>query len=241
MLNVKRSVIIITLFSIILGITGCSRKLPIELTNELEKISGTNTDGTKFNLNVVPIIDSKTGQAKYFRHEEDILLGPINNIHPASEIIDVSTVSVVRVSGIEVKGTEYKSCNYITIDSQKVETIERSLICQGNGFREAELSAPDKVSELPIIPKDFAGRLAKSGEIDNIGFLVVTDVITGETKLLKHENYVSLPVILPLKIDALLSSNSWSTITYKLNPCCTCTTTSGGDNGCSCRKWLPAC
>ena len=62
-------------------------------------------------------------------------------------------------------------------------------------------------------------RLGKAGEIDNIGFLVVTDFKTGQTKLLKNKDYISLPANLPQSISAIKSSSSWNMISFKKNPC----------------------
>lgn len=249
MLSIKQLVILITLISLALGVMGCERKLPVELTSEIEKIVGKDKNGNDFKLGFVPLIDSKTGQAKYLLLEDSLWKGQLSSSWvgehfdkpiQASKIYDITTVSVVGVSGIEVDGTKYNSCNFIYTASQKNKPINGT-ICQDNKYKYADFPVIDKTSEIPTIPNDLTGRLAKIGGIDNLGFLILNDIATGETKLLIQENYVSLPVSLPQEINALTSSNSWNIITYWQNPCCSCTNTSTGDSGCGCAKWLPKC
>jgi len=235
MLNAKQLMILITLFSLAIGVAGCAKKLPIELTTELEKITGPDINGKDFRIGIIPLIDSKNGQAKFFMHEENFFKGFFDKPLPASEIVDITTVSVVGVSGIKVNEIEYKFCNYINVASIKNDPIN-SLICKNNEFRHAGLPVLEEASEIPIIPKELAGRIAKVGGIEDLGFLVLTDIVTGETKLLRQENYVSLPVSLPQQIDTLISSNSWNVTTYWKNPCCQCK-----DGECTCAKWVPKC
>lgn len=235
MLITNKIIILIALFFLTLSVVGCSKKLPLELTNELEKIVGKDINGDDFRIGIIPLIDSKNGQPIFFAHEENFFKGFFDRPLPASKIVDITTVSVVGVSGIKLNEIEYKLCNYISVTSMINDPINH-LICKDNEFRHTGLPALEEVSDLPIIPKDLAGRLAKTGGIEDLGFLVLNDIVTGETRLLRQENYVSLPVSLPQQIDALISSNSWNITTYRQNPCCQCT-----DSECTCAKFQRKC
>lgn len=235
MLNVKRLMILIALFLLVVGVVGCSKKLPIELTNELEKIIGPDINGKDFRIGIIPLIDSKNGQTKIFMHEENFFKGLFDEPIPASKIVDITTVSVVGVSGIKVNGMEYKFCNNVKIASSKYGTTD-TILCKNNEFRHAGLPIFEEASKIPVLPQHLAGKLAKTGGIDELGFLVLNDIVTGETKLLRQENYVSIPVNLSQQIDALVRSNSWNVTTYQQNPCCQCT-----DSECTCAKWERKC
>ncbi len=209
MLKTKISIIIIILFWGILGLTGCSDKfLPIGLAHHLERASD-----TKFGY--VALIDSSTGQTKYLISANGATSKSFGKPQPASEIKEVTTVSVVGVSGI----TGYQSCNYITIDSRHVGSMEARLICRKDESRETKLQDSDNFSEIPTLPRDLLSRLAEAGDINNLGFLILTDVITGKTKLFRHENYVDRSVSFPLSVTEVKNNNSWSVITFKVNPC----------------------
>lgn len=218
MLKVKPWVIIITLFLLTLGITGCSDKLSIGLTHDLEKASDTK-------LGFVALIDSRTGQAKYLKSTNSGTSMFFNEPQPASEITEVTTVSVVGVSGI----AGFQSCNYITIDSRHVGSMEERVICRRNNeLRETKLQD----SDISTLPQELMNRLAEAGDINNLGFLILTDAITGKTKLLRHENYIERPFQFPLSITEVRNNNSWSVITFKENPCRQCSVNSNGQYHC---------
>lgn len=200
MFNVKQWIIIIMSFLLVLGITGCSKNIPDQLSDELEKISD-------FKVGFIALVDSDTGKTEFLKNskaESSYVKSP----QPASEIRKITSVSVVGVSGIKIGDTSYNSCNYISFDNH------RELICANNENQEHQPS-PD----IPDISADLASKLGKAGEIKNIGFLVLTDFKTGQTKLLKNKDYISLPANLPQSISAIKSSSSWSMIHFKKNPC----------------------
>ncbi len=200
MFNVKRWIIIIMVLLLVFGITGCSKNIPDKLSNELEKISD-------FRIGFIALIDSETGQIEFLKNtkaEAESAKFP----QPASEIRKITSVSVVGVSGIKIGDTSYNSCNYISFDDH------RELICANNEHQEHQSS-----QNIPDISADLAMKLGKAGEINNIGFLVLTDFITGQTKLLRNKDYISLPANLPQSISAIKSSSSWSMISFKKNPC----------------------
>ena len=116
MLKVKTELRLITLFLLILGITGCSNDLPIGLGHHIGQATG-----IKFGF--VALIDSSTGQAKYLKNAnvgkptETGISGFSDLSQPASEILDITTVSVIGVSGI----AGYQSCNHILFPGPLLE------------------------------------------------------------------------------------------------------------------------
>ncbi|QOJ24643.1 MAG: hypothetical protein HRU78_14130 [Gammaproteobacteria bacterium] len=228
MLKVKIWIMLITLFSLIVGVTGCTNSLPIGLTHDLERASD-----TKFGS--VALIDSSTGQTKYLISANGGTSNFFDKPQPASEIKEVTTVSVVGVSGI----AGYQSCNYITIDSRQVKSTDTRLICRNNENRKSELRDSDKASEIPTLPENLVNRLADTGSINNLGFLILTDIITGKTKLFRSENYVDLPISFPLPVTEIKNNNVWSVITFVVNPCSSCTTNSQGEQVCKYVTYCP--
>jgi len=201
MFNVKRWIILTMLFLLVLSIVGCSNKnIPDQISNELEEI-------TKFSIGFVALVDSDTGKTEFLKNSEaksDYVKSP----QPASEIRKITSVSIVGVSGVKIEDESYNSCNYISFDNH------RELICANNENQEHQLSP-----NITDISADLASKLGKAGEINNIGFLVLTDFRTGQTKLLKNKDYISLPANLSHPISAIKSSSSWTMIYYKKNPC----------------------
>ncbi|PXW88855.1 hypothetical protein C8R34_1061 [Nitrosomonas sp. Nm84] len=191
---------IIMLFLLMLSIVGCSKNIPPQLSDELEKISD-------FKIGFIALVDSDTGQTEFLKNtkaEADY----VKSHQPASEIRKITSVSIVGVSGVKFRDMSYSSCSYISFDNQ------RELICANNENQDHQPSP-----NITDISADLADELGKAGKINNIGFLVLTDFKSGETKLLKNKDYISLPANLPQPISAIKSSSSWSTIFYKKNPC----------------------
>lgn len=228
MLKVRTELRLITLFLLILGITGCSNDLPIGLAHHLERASD-----IKFGF--VALIDSSTGQAKYLRNANAGASKFFNKSQPASEMTDVITVSVVGVSGI----AGYQSCNHITINNSLEKSTKTRLVCRDNENRKSKLLDSEIAPEIPIISKDLFNRLADAGNINNLGFLILTDVITGKTKLFRQENYVDLPVGFPLSVAEVKNNNTWSVVNFRLNPCSSCTTNSKGEHDCLYNTYCP--
>lgn len=238
MLKVKTELRLITLFLLILGITGCSNDLPIGLGHHLERASD-----IKFGF--VALIDSSTGQAKYLRNTnvggstETGISGFSDLSQPASEIRDITTVSVVGVSGI----AGHQSCNHITINSPRKELTDTRLICRNNENRKSLLQNPDKTSEIPNLPRELINKLADTGSINNLGFLILTDIETGKTNLFKHEDYVDLPLPpanSPLPVTEVKTNNSWSIVTFKVNPCHSYAVNSQGQRICNYSTYCPS-
>lgn len=184
----------------VIGLVGCSRNIPIQLSEELEKI-------TDFKVGFIALVDSETGKTEFLKNskaESEYVKSP----QPASEIRKITSVSIVGVSGIRSGDRTYNSCNYISFDSH------RELICANNENEEHQSSF-----NIHDISANLANALGKAGKVDNIGFLVLTDFGSGQTKLLKNKDYISLPAELRQPISEIKSSSSWSMIYYKKNPC----------------------
>lgn len=238
MLKVKTELRLITLFLLILGVTGCSNELPIGLAHDLERASD-----IKFGF--VALIDSSTGQAKYLRNKNagrntEVGISRFSDLsQPASEITEVTTVSVLGVSGIP----GYQSCNHITINSPRKGSAEAHLICRNNTeSKKSELQDSDKALELPNLSRKLINRLADTGSIDNIGFLIFTDIVTGKTRLFKHEDYVDLALPStdsPIPVTEVKNNNSWSIVTFRINPCHSYGVNSQGDRICTYLTYCP--
>ncbi len=182
-----------------------SKDLPIELANELERISNVN-------FGFVVLIDSTNGQRRYLKHvdaDSYRVVGP----EAASEIRRIASISITGVTGIELDGVRFNSCNYITINGQI------DLICQKNE-EEVLRTSSNLAADGYLLPAELASKLEKNADINNIGFLVLVDIVSGEAKLLRQENYVSLTENLPQSISGIVSGSAWNVTTYKKNPCC---------------------
>jgi len=212
MLSYKK-ISMIFLFFLILVLTGCAthkistpqKDLPIELANELENISGVN-------FGFVVLTDSTNGRKIFLKHP-DADVYPVTGPEAASEIRNIASVSITAATDVEVQGVKFSSCNYISINGQ----IE--LICQKNESVEPR-SISDLVVDESILPSELASKLEKISEISNIGFLVLVDIVTGQAKLLKRDNYADLSASFPQSISGIASGSAWNVTTYKKNPCC---------------------
>lgn len=208
--------------------TGCTNSLPIGLAHDLERASDTQ-------FGFVALIDSSTGQTKYLRNANAGSSRFFDKPQPASEITEVTTVSVVGVSGI----AGYQSCNYITINSPQVESTDTRLICLDNENRKSNPQAFVRNTEIPNLSEHLVNRLADAGNINNLGFFILTDIVTGKTRLFKRENYIDLPVSSSLSVTEVKSNNAWSIVTFRLNPCSSCTTNSQGGLDCVYLTYCP--
>lgn len=199
-----------------------SIKLSKEISDELDEITGVNSG-------FVVLIDSINGQKKYLKHA-DIDLSRTIGPEAASEIRNIASVSITGVTGVEIQGVTFNACNYININGQ----IE--LLCKRNENHELR-TLPDFSADISLLPAELAGKLEKAAEISNIGFLVLVDIVTGQAKLLKRENYVSLSASLPQSISGIVSGSAWNITTYKKNPCCYWTIIDG-DMVRICKKYI---
>lgn len=214
MLKIRQITVIVMMLLLAFLLTGCANNLPRHVTDELEKVS-------KAKIGFVTFIDSQSGLTKYLKNE-NATAGVIQGPQSASEIKKVTSISVVGIREIKIKDKIYQSCNLINVDGHT------RLICK----REDQNDKPFAASILKIfqIPSELVSKLAEASGVDNIGFLVLTDIVSGETSILKHENYIDLPISLPLKPTEkiLISSNqTWSIVTYQQNPGCQWVTTNG--------------
>ncbi|MEK6736284.1 MAG: hypothetical protein AABY47_06920 [Pseudomonadota bacterium] len=235
MLNAKQLLIMSSLFSLAIGLVGCAKPIPTNLINKLEEKISRNTDEgqkDKFNIGFVTIFDANTEKTKSFVREtqEGKETGITTGIkgESASEIRELTSVSVLGLSGIKINDIEYNSCKYITVNNQREPSKDLSkLICETNKNSNAKLLPPD------TLDKELVSELSKVGGIDNIGFLLFNDYKTGKTKLfLGSDNYVVPDVNFPLPKSTMTSLNAWSMVTYKQNPCKTCKVNSSGVEEC---------
>ncbi|MBP7953864.1 MAG: hypothetical protein KAZ14_01700 [Nitrosomonas sp.] len=236
MFNVKRWFIKVPCLLLTLGLISCSKPIPINLVEKLEKPSTTNTK-----IGFVTLFDSDKEQANFLSRETKTEncndpkdCKEVENTFSikgenAKEIREVSAVSVLGLSGIKINDTEYNSCKYISIDNQNHPDLSE-LICKINEDKDVKqtTSNSNKVAKPIEIEKELFDELSKSGGINNLGFAVLNDYMTGEGKLvIANKNYVNLDVSFPLPQSSITSLNAWTVVTYRQNPCKQCKVSTG--------------
>lgn len=230
MLNIKQWLITLLCLSLTFVLMSCSKPVPINLVERLERPDTTNTK-----IGFVTLFDSDSEQVKFLLREteaenckdpknckevEETLYIKGEN---AKEIREVSAVSVLGLSGIKINDTEYNSCKYISIDNQNHPDLSE-LICK----MDVKQTTSTKVAKPIEIEKELFDELSKSGGINNLGFVVLNDYMTGEGKLvIANENYVNLDVSFPLPQSSITSLNAWTVVTYRQNPCKQCKVSTG--------------
>lgn len=215
MIHIKHTATIVMMLLLALFITGCANNLPKKVTAELEKISNAK-------IGFVTLIDGQSGLTKYLKNE-DAAAGVTHGPQSASEIKRITSVSVVGIPEIKIKEDVYRFCNLINVDGHT------RLICKSRDDQSSKSLATSPLKIIKITG-ELVHKLAETSGIDNIGFLVLTDIVSGETSILKHENYIDVPISLPLlpTEGILISSNkTWSIVTYKKNPTCQWIVTDG--------------
>lgn len=234
MLCTVRLFVMISFFSLTLVLIGCSKPVPIDLVEKLEKPNTTNTK-----IGFVTLFDSNNEQVKFLSRESEKenckdpnKCKEVENTYSikgenAKEIKEVSAVSVLGLAGIKINDTEYNSCTYISIDNQSHPDLSE-LICRVNDKNDANQVASDKVVRPLQIEKELFDELSKAGGIDNLGFAVLNDYMTGEGKLvIANKNYVNPDVSFPLPKSSITSLNAWTVVTYRQNPCKQCKVSTG--------------
>lgn len=192
-------------------------KLPVELSDELEEIAG-------FRFSHVVFIDTLTGSNQLMVHVN----AEQESESIVSEIKKITSVSVIGVSDINVHGRIYQSCNYIDFDGKT------TLICD----KGSNPAVPDP--QIEDFPGELAQKIEKSSGISNVGFMLLTHIQNGQTKLVKHENYVSFHDKLPQPISDIKNRTIWSVVTLKKNPCCQDVIINGSWQR-VCDRTIPAC
>ncbi|MBS0300137.1 MAG: hypothetical protein JSR32_09470 [Proteobacteria bacterium] len=248
---------VVVLFILLLGLVSCAKYVPSALVSDIE--SELNKDNSKknFNLGFVTLFDSDNKKTKFLARESEpekeveneFFLRPkeINEnalTDNASEIKELSTITVLGLSRIKVNDTIYDYCKYIIIDNQSHPDVAE-LVCKIDENQEKE-KANLSIKNLKVLDPKFVKELSEVAEIKNIGFVVFNDYKTGQPELfLAKDNYVSpnvkvnFPWPLPRNTEkknnekmTITSLNTWTVITYRQNPCKSCTT-SGGTGECT--------
>lgn len=187
------------LISLVFVLMGCGgiAKLPPEVSNELEKISG-------LKIAALVLVGSKTGKTEYFKHADTVVERA--DILSASAIKKITSTSVVRVKGVkrEYIDENYQLCNYITIDG------ETELICKNT-----ERQEPDQYQGIPNLPPKLTARLKEISNVGDFSYLTLTDIITGETKLFKNTDYEQVTSKFPQAISAIKISTPATIATFK--------------------------
>ncbi|MBS0587326.1 hypothetical protein [Nitrosomonas sp.] len=239
-----------------LNLVGCAKPVPKDLVSTIEQQLNKHSE-KEFNLGFVTLFDSDNKKTKFLARESEpdkeveneFFLRPkeINENtlkDSASEIKELSTITVLGLSGIKVNDTTYDYCKYITIDNQSHPDLAE-LVCKINENQEKEKNDLS-IKNLKVLDPKFVKELSEVAKIKNIGLIVLNDYKTGQPELfLAKDNYVSpdVKVDFPLLLarDAkeknnekmtITSLNTWTVITYRQNPCKSCAT-SGGTGDCT--------
>lgn len=262
MLNISRWFFVVVLLVVVaLGLAGCSSKpIPTDLISRIEKKvtdidSGNLKD--KFNLGFVTLFDSENKEIKFLARESEINKEVQNtfSLNPkgisenalkdnASEIRELSTISVLGLSGIKINDSVYDSCKYISIDNQSRDDLSE-LICKITGNQEKEQANSD-TKALAVLDPQFVKELGEIAGIKNIGFVVLNDYKTGQPKIflgkdsyINPEDKISFPLLLARDTNdkegkkmTITSLNTWTVVTYRQNPCKVCSS-SGGTADCT--------
>ncbi|MBX3617284.1 hypothetical protein [Nitrosomonas sp.] len=248
---------VMVLFGLVLGLASCSSKpVPTDLVSKIENKLKEDS-GKDFNLGFVTLFDSDNKKTKFLARESEPDKEVENEffIRPkeiyenalkdnASEIRELSTITVLGLSGVKINGTIYDYCKYITVDNQSRPDLSE-LICKFNEKQEKEKTNLS-TNTLQVLDSQFVKELSKVSDIENIGLVVLNDYKTGQPQLfLGKDNYFSpeIKVNFPLRLDSgtkekedekmtITSLNTWTVITYKQNPCKSCGI-SGGSGDCT--------
>ena len=255
MLN--RFVFVMFLFILSLGLVSCSKPVPTNLVSEIEKLEDLKTP----NLGFVALFDSDMKETKFLTRESekckkekddkrkecietetsfDIEIKGSTLKDNASEIKELSTISVLGLSGIRIKDMTYNSCKYITIDNQTQPDLAE-LICKVDENQE-KAEANFNTKTLKVLDKTIVEKLGKAAGIEskNIGLVVLNDYKTGQAKpfLVKDDYFSPQEAVFPLIFSedpndkeknkiTITSLNTWTVITYRQNPCRSCTVSGG--------------
>ena len=229
---------VIALSMLALNLVGCTK--PVVPTDLVSKIEQKLTEHS--NLGFVALFDSDNKKTTFLARESqpdkevenEFYLRP-KKIYEnalednASEIKELSNITVLGLSGVKIKDSLYDYCKYITVDNQNRPDLAE-LICKLDENQEQE-KANLSLKSLKVLDPKFVTALGEIAEIDNIGLVVFNDYKTGQPKLfLGKDNYftpevtVSFPLLLAKDTK---EKDEKMTITYRKNPCKSCTISGG--------------
>jgi len=202
-MNTNNLIKITILVLLIFVLTGCeTRSLPIQVSDEIEKFSGSE-------VAVIIAADGKTGNIEIFKHSKTEEKHSDNV--PISKIEKITSIFVARVTGVKREDIDenYQFCNYITIDGNT------DLICKNNEIQES-----DQSQGIQNIPPELVTQLEEFGKkVNNLSFVALVGIEKGETKIFKNANYEQVLSALPQSISEIQKSTSINVINGKKNPC----------------------
>lgn len=191
-----------------------SQGLHAAITEENRLMKAESEDLTKelgFPFAQIGFVDSRNGTVVYLINEtaKFALTSDDDRIPQYKKI---TSINVIPVSGV-IEGAQ--NCNYIHVDART------ELICEKDADNTENL-VPSLSLELTNRLEKILSRVAKVADFE-IGFIVATDVRSGEVKIFRNEDYVSInPALprLPQSLPELRTPTSLYIITEKINPCC---------------------
>lgn len=257
MLN--RFILTMSLFVIIFGLVSCSKPVPIDLVAKIEKKleddEALNPNKIKLNLGFVTLFDSNENETEFLtrgsqecenKKERCIETESYSDLKiydsvlndNASDIKELSTISVLGLSGIKINDKIYDACKYFTVDNQ-IQSDLSGLICKVENHEKEQTSI--NVKTLKVLDKELVEELGKVADVESIELVVLNDYKSGRAEFfLGKDNYVSfnpkeISIFPPLFVKdisdkekkTITSLNSWTVITYRQNPCKSCTESGG--------------
>ena len=228
-------------------LSGSDNELPASLVGKIQEIVGRD-----FDFGRLVIMDAITGESVFLKRPERLENGlpqyttvPFYGSLNIKEVKKISSYSVFGTEIIETNAPPQCSniqhpCNIVTIDN------ETMLICRriANGeTREKFVTSSDNESVQKITKKiiNLSTELIEElkilgrGKINEIGFLIVQDLKTGNLKLLQNASYKRFDFESTRDcINKITGISSTSSITFK-GSCCSAKS-SGGDNTVTCNR-----
>lgn len=210
----------------------------LEITEKNRLIKADSDELTKelgFPFAQIGFVDSRNGTVVHLIPQETEITFTSDD-ERIPEYKKITSINVIPITGVikDAQNKDVPNCNYIHVDAST------KLICE---------SANNTEPIIPSLPRNLTDRLekklkevAKAADF-KIGFIVATDVTSGEVKVFRHEDYAAINPAFPqspLSLPELRTPISLYIITEKVNPCCEDVYSSGSWHR-VCNRTIPSC
>lgn len=248
MLKTPQQTISIFTFAIITTLVACStiendsHRIPHTTQNTFIIPEGIATNIEKFSgisFDTITVFDNSQQVINKLR-KESVVIEPFKKPEPATEITNVTAISIVDITDTVIGNQKFEQCSIVTIKGDS-ESTDEGLICKDNRNQTIQVNEKSyeiNAREKQLLPVDLVKDITNIKGIKDFAFLVVTDRKTGKTKLLINPDYAKFSTTFdsPLPTRSITSLFSWNVVTYKLNPCRQCEGNGIGDGKCSYNK-----
>lgn len=194
MFQTIRIMIMIVFFSLILAITGCTKEdfmqhnkipnLPVfeKITDKVAEELIKSVDVENFNFFSVVVVDNNNGKPALFsRENRDITQNP-----PPTSVKGINNITSISIARVEVK--DRSSCQYINLNGNS------QVICKKSQPESYSSTKPRKGDIPEAAAKIFASEGRKPDNKRKVTNVVLIDPDSGETKLLKNQEYEVIQV-----------------------------------------------